>query len=201
MAGLHPHLVNPLVGNGIAGGIDDQGLVIFVLGGGQQIHRLHNMGMSAHDHIHAHITQPLGDLHLQVRGLQVILLAPVHEHHNGLGTLSLHQLKLGTDLGIEFLQLTIVEGVDHAEGIGMALDGIDGRHAGHAVVGLGGVGSHAHPNAVDLNDLVIRCFRIILGTQALKAGLLQNFQGPANTQHPGVVAMVVAGEQHVKARI
>ena len=201
VAGLHPHFTDPLVGNGIAGGIDDQGLMVLVLGGGQQIHRFDDMGMAAHDDVNAHIAQLLGDLHLVIRGLQLVLFAPVHIHHDGFRAFGLHSLKLSTDFGVEFVQLAVIEGVDGAEGIGGGLNGVDGGNAGHAVVGLGGIGSHAHLDAVDLDDLVIRILLAHLGAQTFQTGLGQDFQGALNTAQTGIIAMVIAGEEHIKAGV
>ena len=157
------------------------------------------MGMTAHDHVHTHIAQILGDFLLQVGGLQVILLTPVHVYHDGFGTFGPHGFKLGTDLFVEFLQLTVIKGVDQAVGIGLDLNGIDGGDTGHAVGGFGGVGGHAHLDAVDLNNLVVRIFLGFLGAQGFQARLLQNLQRPNHTGLPGVVAVVVAGEEHIKA--
>ena len=85
----------PLVGHGVAHGIQAYSAVAGVRGAFQQLHRLHHMGMAANNDIHAHVAKVLGDLLLAGVGFQLVFLAPVEVDHDGLGPVGLHQLHLG----------------------------------------------------------------------------------------------------------
>ena len=189
----------PLVGDGVAGGIQADGLVVGVNAAGEQLDGLDHMGMAADDDVDAQVAELLGHGLLLGVGGELILLAPVDEHHGRFGTGGLHLSHILLHLCVEFGEMLRMEVVANP----CLFDGGVAVEGGPAVlgdIGRPGVAEHADPDAVDLHDGPLCLVGGGVGAQGVQALLPHHLQSPQVAHQTGVVAVVVGGEHHVKAR-
>ena len=156
--GLALHNVCPLVGNGVAHGVQAHGFVVGVNGAGQQRHRLHHMGMTAHNHINAQVAQLLGNLGLVCHRCQGIFHAPLQENDQRLSALTAHLLNIAFHLGIEWRRVIGDEGVHHVFCPFVQQQTVEVHPIGVAVIrpALIGVAEHSNLNAVDVFNGILR---------------------------------------------
>ena len=168
--------------------------MIGIYGAFQQSYRLHHMGMSANNHVKAHITELLGHFLLCGISLEVIFFAPVEENHGGFRTLCLHFRKQGLHFVIELGRIGLSEKVHLA----LVFDRRQTvqREAAAVVLEGPGIGDHTDLNPVDLHNGVA-LFPGFLGTQGIQAGLPGNIQGSDNTIPHSVTGVVVGSQEHV----
>ena len=150
-----------LVGHGVAQGVDDHGLVALVNGAGEKIHRLHHMGVSAHDHVKAQVAQLLRHGVLKGVLFNIVFHAPVNEHHGGFRAVRLHLLQNLLRRGVQLVGV-IVEKVVH---LPLVLDGgktVEGEGGAVAAI-CPGVAHHADLDAVHVHHGVLRLVGVQLG--------------------------------------
>ena len=130
VAGLHAHLVDPLVGHGVAHGVQADGLVVGIYGAFQQRHGLHHVGMATNDVVYTLLQEPLCKVALLGIGLLLVLVAPVHEGDDGIGVQG-----AGTAyVGCEFMPIEAIDdiGCGGKDAVG-AIGGAEQRYA-HTVL-------------------------------------------------------------------
>ena len=188
-----------LVGHGVAQGVDDHGLVALVNGAGEKIHRLHHMGVSAHDHVKAQVAQLLRHGVLKGVFLDIVFHAPVNEHHGGFRAVRLHLLQNLLRCGVQLVGV-IVEKIVH---LPLVLDGgktVEGEGGAVAAI-CPGVAHHADLDAVHVHHSVLRLVGVQLGAEGGEPLAPDDLYGAGDAGGHGVARVVVGGEQHVIARV
>ena len=189
-----------LVGNRVAHGIEHHGFVLRVGGAGEQVHGLDHVGMAAHHHVKAQVTELLGHGHMGCGlGQGVFLGAPVDLDHGGLGPCRLHLGNILLQLRVHLLGVRGHIAVDMA--VAQAHHGV-AVHAGvgaGAVGGLVGVADDAHLDAADVLDDILGLLGSGHGADDVKALAPGHFDGTQEAVGGGVEAVVVGGHEHVEA--
>ena len=189
-----------LIGYGIAHGVEYGGFVVGVYRAFNQIHRLHHMGVAAHDDVHAQITELLGDVGLILVGGELVFHTPVDIEHGCLRSGILHFLQVGFHLGIEGRQVVVGEVIAQARfadgGVSVELGAAVGAYTGGV-----GVAQQTDFDAVHILNGPFLLVRGQIGAQGFQACLPNHLQCALEAHKGGIVAVVVGGEQHIKPRV
>ena len=199
MAGFQLHLLNPLVGYGVAQRVNANSLVVRVRGGGEQIHGLHHVGVPADDHVHPQVAQLLGDGPLGLILRCLIFRAPVDVEEGGLRTLGHH---VGTDLGHFRIKPRQVVGgeIVHQSRLLHLLVVVQPGFAGIHHHGVG-VAGNAQFDPVDIHNGVAGFLLAEPGAHRFQPLGPDLLHGALQTDHQGIIAVVVGGEQQIKSGI
>ena len=200
MSGLYiGDITQPLIGQGIAGGIQTHGLVIGIGRAFQQIHGLQYMRMTAHDHIHAQIAGRLGHFLLLAVLLGLILLAPVDIQHDGLGAVGPHIRNILLQILLKALHIVLQEHIDQALFIFLQIRAAVEIHLVRVGIGLVGVVDHANADAVNFLNEIAVSLCIWLGADMIHAVFGNDLLGTEKAQGLGIIGMVIGSQQHIKA--
>ena len=199
MAGVQGHQVTALVGYGVAQRVDDRRFVPGIGAAGQQLHRLHHVGVSADNDIHTHIAHFLGDHPLGGIRLKGILRAPVNVQHGGLRTVFLHLGQKRLYLGIEGVQIVVGKVIHQINLRDLRLI-VEGGTAIDRAGGVG-VGRHAHLDAAHVHHGVLGFLVAELGPQRGQTHFPHPLHRAQDAFSGGVGAVIVGSEQHVDPRV
>ena len=203
MAGFQIHFRDPLVGHRVAGGIQAHGFPVRVCPAGEQRRGLNHVGMTAHDHIEAHVAKLLGDLLLFGAGGGLVFIAPVDEHHGGLRPLGLHLRQALVHFLIEGIQLAGHKGIHQKRaGVGQGIP-VHVHLSGGGILrqALVGVVHHTDFDAVHFLHHILWLGYLRPGAQHLQPLVPHGTHGAQEAIFAGIVAVVVGGEQQVKAGV
>ena len=173
--------------------------MILVGGAGNQIHRLHHMGVAADEHIHTQIADLLSHLLLDIICKKLVFCAPVQVNDCRLCAVSLHFLQSGTQFGIEGIQLTVVKGVNQCSirNIHRCIE-VQRNITATSMVSPS-IANHTNVNAIEILHCVSLLIIGIHNPQRYQASVTNDLNSAVHTYGSGIITVVVGIQQNIES--